>query len=145
MKIVVEEDARLADVEVTFRAPQIDAEVIGAVSRLRLYDRKLTGFADGTTHIVPAAQVLYFESVDKKTFFYTANNVLETTMRLYEIEDKLAGCGFLRTSKSTIVNLKEVVSLRSELGGRIVATLSNGECTVISRAYAPAVKKTIGL
>ena len=146
MKIIVEEDATLADVEVTFRTPRIDAELIAAMSRLRLHDRKLTGFAsDGAMRIVPAAEVLYFESVDKKSFFYTAELVLETPMRLYEVEDKLAGCGFVRTGKSTVVNLKEVTSLRTELGGRLLAELSNGEQTVISRAYAPQVKKLLGL
>ena len=43
MKIVVEEDAKLTQVEVTFRAPKIDAEVIDAVSRLKLYEQKITG------------------------------------------------------------------------------------------------------
>ena len=145
MKIIVEEDPTLETLEVTFRAPRIDAEVIDAVSRLRLHDRKLVGEADGATHIVPARDVLYFESVDKKTFFYTADGVFETPMRLYEIEDKLGECGFVRTGKSAVVNLKEVASLQSDVGGRIVASLSNGERIVISRAYASEVKRTIGL
>lgn len=146
MKIVVDEDPTLKDMEVIFRAPRIDADVLEAVSRLRLHDRKLTGQTDdGATHIVPAKDVLYFESVDKRTFFYTAKGVFETPMRLYEIEDRLAGCGFVRTGKSTVVNLKEVASLRSEVAGRIVATLSNGERTVISRAYAPEVRRMLGL
>ena len=68
---------------------------------------------------MPAAKVLYFESVDKKTFFYTAEEVLEIQMRLYEIEDELACCGFVRAGKSVVFNLKEVNSLRSEIGGRI--------------------------
>lgn len=145
MKIIVEEDPTLEDMEVVFRAARIDADVLEAVSRLRLYDQKLTGQVDGVTHIVPAKDVLYFESVDKRSFFYTADGVFETPMRLYEIEDKLTTCGFVRTGKSTVVNLKEVASLRSDAGGRIIATLSNGERTVISRAYAAQVKRMLGL
>lgn len=145
MKIIVEEDATLKDVEVTFRAPNINAQVLDAVARLKLYEQKITGFLDGSTHIVPAAKVLYFESVDKKTFFYTTDYVFETSMRLYEIEDKLGSRGFVRTGKSTIINLKEVESLRSDIGGRILATLSNGEKTVISRAYAAKVKQLLGV
>ena len=145
MKIVVEEDAKLTQVEVTFRAPKIDAEVIDAVSRLKLYEQKITGIENGTTHIVPAKDVLYFDSVDKHTFFYTATNVFETPMRLYEIEDKLAGCGFVRVGKSCVINLKKVECLQSDIGGRLIATLSNGEKTVISRAYAQNVKLQLGI
>lgn len=145
MKIVFEEDASLEGVEVSVRAPHLSDEVVGIISSLRLHDLKLTGFSDGAAHIVPAAKVLYFESVDKKTFFYTAEEVFETQMWLYEIEDKLACCGFVRAGKSVILNLKEVNSLRSEIGGRMLATLSNGERAVISRAYAPRIKQLLGL
>lgn len=145
MKIVVEEDATLAEAEVTFRVPSIDSAVIDAVARLRLYDQKLTGLSDGAVHIVNAREVLYFESVDKKTFFYTKGDVFETTMRLYEIEDKLSNCGFVRVSKSFIVNLKEVTSLKTDISGKMLATLSNEEQIVISRAYAPAVRRALGL
>jgi two-component system, LytTR family, response regulator LytT len=145
MKIIVDEDQSLDHVEVIFRTPRIDADVIEAVSRLRLFDQKLTGQADGITHIVPAKDVLYFESVDKKTFFYTADKVFETQMRLYEIEDKLANCSFVRIGKSIVVNLKEVASLKSDVAGKMIATLSNGERAVISRAYTPLVKQKLGI
>lgn len=145
MKIIVDEDQSLDHVEVIFRTPRIDADVIEAISRLRLFDQKLTGQAEGVTHIVSAKDVLYFESVDKKTFFYTADKVFETQMRLYEIEDRLANCGFVRIGKSIVVNLKEVASLKSDVAGKMIATLSNGERAVISRAYTPLVKQKLGL
>ena len=145
MRIVVEEDATLAEAEVTFRVPRISSTVMDAVASLRLRDQKLTGYADEATHIVNAAEVLYFESVDKRTFFYTRNDVLETSMRLYEIEDKLSTCGFIRVSKSFIVNLKEVATLKADISGKMLATLSNGEHIVISRAYSPAVRHALGL
>ncbi len=145
MKITVEEDASLEEVQVTFRTPKIDEQVIEAVSRLKLYEQRITGTCDGESCIVPARDVLLFESVDKKTFFYTENRVFETNMRLYEIEDRLGICGFVRTGKSTIINLKKVESLRSDIGAKLIATLSNGEKTVISRAYASEVKRQLGI
>ncbi len=145
MKVVFEEDTSLEDVEVSVRAPRLSDEVVGIISRLRLHDLKLTGVSNGTTHIVPATKVLYFESVDKKTFFYTTEEVFETPMRLYEIEDRLVRYGFVRAGKSVIINMKEVNSLRSEIGGRLLAALSNGERVVISRAYAPRIKQLLNL
>jgi two-component system, LytTR family, response regulator LytT len=55
-------------------------------------------------------------------------------MRLYEIEDKLGSFGFVRAGKSSVINLKEVESLKSDFGGRLIATLQNAEKIVISRA-----------
>ena len=66
-------------------------------------------------------------------------------MRLYEIEDKLRNFNFARVGKSMVINLKKIQSLRSDVGGRLIASLSNGEKTVISRAYAPEVKRQLGI
>ncbi len=145
MKIIVEEDSKLDDLEVTLRAPRITDDVIATVSRLKLHELKIAGVENHTTRFVPAKDVLYFESVDKKTFFYTKNEVLETPMRLYEIEDKLGSCGFVRAGKSSVINLKEVESLKSDFGGKLIATLQNAEKIVISRAYAPAIKQMLGV
>ena len=143
MKIIVEEDETLEDLEVTLRAPQITEEVIATISRLKLHELKITGLENDTTRIVPATDVLYFESVDKKTFFYTSDKVMETPMRLYEIEDKLGSLGFVRAGKSSVINLKKVESLTSDFGGRLIATLQNAEKIVISRAYAPGIKQML--
>lgn len=61
-----------------------------------MFDRKVTGSANGSTHVVNAEGILYVESVDKRTFFYTESAVFETPLCLYEMEERLEGCDFLR-------------------------------------------------
>ena len=145
MKITIDERVGVSDIEVTIVCGRTDRKVLDIVARLRMFDRKVTGSADGSTHVVSAEDILYVESVDKRTFFYTAGEVYETTLRLYEMEERLEGCDFLRVAKGCVVNFRRIASLRPEINGRLVATMDNGEQVVISRQYAPDVRRKLGM
>lgn len=95
--------------------------------------------------VVKAEDVLYVESVDKRTFIYLPDEVLETSLRLYEMEERLADCDFLRIAKGCVVNFRKIVALEPDINGRIVATMENAEQVVISRRYAPDVKRKLGM
>lgn len=145
MKITIDERKTAQDVEVTIVCARADRRVLDLAARLRMLDRKVTGTADDRTRVLSAEDVLFIESVDKRTFIYTADEVLETSLRLYETEERLADCDFLRIAKGCIVNFRAITALKPDVNGRIVATLENGERVVISRQYAPVVKSKLGL
>ena len=73
------------------------------------------------------------------------DRVLESPLRLYELEEALAGTEFVRASKSLIVNFDHVRALRPYLNARLELVLDNGESVIASRQYAPAIKQKIGL
>lgn len=89
--------------------------------------------------------MLYAETVDGRTFLYSRDRVLESPLRLYELEEALAGTEFVRASKSLIVNFDHVRALRPYLNARLELVLDNGESVIASRQYAPAIKQKIGL
>ena len=99
---------------------------------------------DGRVYLVKHSAIYYIESVDKKTFVYTKDSCYESKFRLYELETMLLGM-FLRFSTATILNLKKVRSVESEMSGRMIATLLNGESIVISRGYVKEVKGRLGI
>ena len=47
--------------------------------------------------------------------------------------------------KSAVINLHRIRSLKSRTGGRIEASLENGERLVVSRHYAPLLRERLGL
>lgn len=145
MKVTVEEHPGLEQTEVSIRCPRLDAQTARLVELLRLSDARLTGEKDGETCILDGADVLYIDTVDRGTFLYTAAGVYQTRLRLYELEEQLAGLDFVRVSRSALVNFAEVRSLRPDLGGRLRLTMSNGELVVVNRQYAPAIKQKLGL
>lgn len=145
MKVTVEEDRALAEPEVVIRCRCMDEGVARLAELLRLSDARLTGVRDGATHILDPGQVLYIDTADRATFLYTADGVYETPLRLYELEERLAGREFLRVSKSAIINFDQVRALRPDFGGRMRLTMSNGEVVMANRQYVPAIKARLGL
>ena len=124
-------------------------EVTSETERLERYisrfDERLQATSEGNTYNVQIDEILYIESVDKKTFLYTTGHVLQTEKRLYELEKLLDEKTFFRASKSVIVNLNKITKLKPEVTRNILATLTNGEVIVISRRNVKALKELIGV
>lgn len=140
MRISVETDPSLLDTEVLIRCVAVNDDIDAIVASLSMHDRKVVAKRDGETLLVPASEVLYFESVDRRTFAYTSSAVLMVPYRLYELEERYAPSGFERIAKSCIVNLCRVDALCPYVGGRLLATLDNGEKVIVSRGYAGNVR-----
>jgi DNA-binding LytR/AlgR family response regulator len=145
LKIHINEDPRLSETEVTISCSRISTEVEKLISLLRVMDLKLTGRKDNQTYILDAAKVLYIDTVDKKTFFYTKKEVYETDLKLYELEEQLSALDFLRANKSCIINFNQIISIRADIDGKLLITMSNQEQLYVSRQYAPNIKRKLGV
>lgn len=99
---------------------------------------------DGRTYLCKQNVIYYVESVDKRSYVYTKDNCYDTKYRLYELEEMLGGF-FVRCSKSMIVNLRKVKSVKSDIGGRLITTLLNDEEIIISRSYVKEIKRRLDL
>lgn len=98
---------------------------------------------EGRQYEIPVRDVLYIESVDNRTFVYTAKQSYEVKQKIYELEECLKEKRFLRVSKSSLLNLMKVESIKPALNGRFSAILTNGEEIIISRKYVPDLKNTL--
>lgn len=145
MKFTVEVSPDNLETEIIIKCHQVDDNLQRLISLLKSSDEKIPGILNGTTHFVDTKDIFYFESVDKKTFIYTKSEVLETPLRLYEIEDKLSQQDFFRASKSTVINVSKIKELSPRFNGRLDALLDNDEKLVISRQYVPVIKEILGL
>ena len=121
----------------------ITDEVREIVSFVKSRQGQISAMQDGKRFEVPVADLFYAESVDNRVFLYTAAESYETRLKLYELEDMLKKKTFLRISKSMIVNLMKITSVRPALNGRFSAILKNGEEILISRKYVPALKRVL--
>lgn len=144
MKIRIEEDAGCGEMEITIRCRQTNDSVIRVLEMLRAADRKLTGHRGNQTYILDTEQILYIDTVEKKTFLYTEQEVYETPLKLYELEERLESADFFRASKSSIINFNQIQSLKPEFGGTMQVTMSNGERLNVSRQYARVIKEKLG-
>jgi DNA-binding LytR/AlgR family response regulator len=145
VKISIQTDAAYQDTEIIIRSPQFTPELERIISALHLLERKITAMQGDETVLLDAAEIVYAESVDRKTFVYTQNACHETKLRLYELEELLMPCGFLRISKTCLVQIRCIRSLKTELNHRLRLTLDTGEQIIVSRQYAEALKQHLGV
>lgn len=143
MKITIQQKPDIAEIEVVIVCASEDRTVRRIVSALSAADTTLTCHKDRETVQLDTRRILYIESVDRKTFLYTADQIYETDKRLYELEQHLKTCSFFRASKSVIINLEQVQSLRPELGARLLLTMENQEKIIVSRQYAGTIKSAL--
>lgn len=145
MKISINTDPNCTDTEIVINCKSITAETERIIAALQLVDNQITVTKNGETHILSISKIAYIESVDRRTFIYTENECYESKLKLYEIDDRLCDNNFLRISKSCIVRLKYIRSLKSEFDRKIRITLENGEQLIVSRQYAIELKKRLGV
>lgn len=145
MKIVIEDCNPGEEDQIIIRCKELNETLLKLISELKLGQKKLTGTKDGNIIMVEPSSVYYFEGVDNKVFMYCKQNVYETKLKLYEIEEEYSNTTYFRASKSVILNVSKIKSISPAFSGRFEALLFNGEKVVISRQYVPDLKKKLGL
>ena len=150
MKVILEKVKSPEDEGAHIRAVDITEEIRSAVDLLENNCRSIPVTlireerSTGENYMLGTNLIYYTESIDKRTYVYTKEECYETKYRLYELEDLLS-TNFLRVSKSLVVNIRKVRSVKSELNGRMTAELLNGERIVISRSYVKDLKRKLGV
>lgn len=145
LKIQVYESSMHEETEIIIKCQTITEEIEKIMAMLRVFDLKLTGVREKETYILEAPKILYIDTVDKKTFFYTSDAVYETPLKLYELEEQLVAHDFFRASKSCIINFNQIRALKPDIDGRILVTMNNGEKLMVSRQYALIIKQKLGV
>ena len=113
------------------------------VDFIRSREDILTGYEESDIHQIHLREVYYFEGVDNKVYAYLKGSVYEIKHKLYELEELYGKRKFFRCSKSILVNLLRIESVKPALNGRFSANLQNGEQIIISRQYVPVLKKLL--
>ena len=145
MKITIQDLPEGEEEEIVIRCRGMDEQLLKLVYALRAGREKLTvSRQERLFRILPSA-VYYFAAVDNRVFAYLEKEVYETKLKLYELEERLAGTDFFRASKSTVINLAKVESLSPAFNGRFEAAMKNGEKLIVSRQYVPVLKEKLGL
>lgn len=144
MKITILEKEANEEDEIIVKCNFLDEGITRLLNQLKNGNSKMNFYKDNQIRLVDKHDVLYFESVDDKVFAYTLNEVFETRMKLYELEEILPEKVFFRGNKAVIVNVDKIESLSPAFSGRFEAVLKNGYKVIISRNYVPRLKELLG-
>ena len=141
LKVLLKENKE-RPLTVTVEYPLYDSFVERLVRGIRNLDGAVFGFecGSGARRKISIADILYIESVEKRTFIYTAGSVFGADCRLYEIEARLARRGIIRISKSCLMNIAVLESIRRLANSRLEAVLENGMRLIVSRTYLKGIR-----
>ena len=120
-----------------------DERIDEIIRFIRSREGILKGSKDDRQYSLLLPDILYIEAVDEKTFIYLENDCYESGRRLYEFDEALASRNFARISKSVVVNLMKITSIKPSLNGRFSCVLTNGEQVIISRKYVPDIREKL--
>lgn len=144
VEIILEPERK--DVKVTIRAPAATPEVEALAASLAAAGTgAIPGFRGTEAALLETADILRFYGEDKEVRAQTAAGTYTVRLRLYEIEERLAGRRFARISHSEIVNLGKVTALDLTLTGTVRITLADGTVCWASRRYVKRIKEVLGL
>ncbi len=145
MKITINIDETISETEIRINCNQLTDEIENIMATLRILNQQMLVSKEGDTHLLDVSRISYVEALERKTFVYTEDDVYESKLKLYEMEEKLCRSGFFRISKSCLVNLKFIKSIRNDVERKLRLTLKNGEQVMVSRQYAEEIKRRLGV
>ncbi len=145
MQVTIEKHEKYREPEIIVRCDEIDKTIQDIISYIGIADKSIIGECDGEICFIPINDIFYFESVDKNIYIYTHDQIYLCSARLYILEEQLANTHFARISKTTILNLKKLKSIRTVKNSKLEGRLTNDEKILISRMYVPEIKNKLGV
>lgn len=142
MKYTIEQ-IKQGDDELILRYQDLNQEVEHVMNFMSFSEKKLVGTKEGSQVVIDVKQILYIESVDRKTFVYLDDEIVRVEYTLTQLDRMLNSVRFFRCSKSMIINIDKVKVLDSLASNRIDATMCNGEHIIISRTYASEFRRRL--
>lgn len=150
MKVNFKEDTTLkeGELQVEVKALQEDSTVKRLISYLNKFgkkDRNLLPIKTSERIVtIKRDDLIKIEVQRTNLTYYTTNEMVETSGRLYQVLDNLNE-DFVQVSRHSVINLNYLESLESGFAGNMVAMLAGGLKTDVSRRFLPALEKELGL
>lgn len=146
MQVEIKIDPSFEEPEIIIMTASITEEITRVLEKLSDdMPQVIAGSRNGKIKILEQTEIIRMYAGAGKVFAVTQEGEYVLRLRLYELEERLDNCQFVRISNSEIINLKKVCHFDLSFTGTICVKLSNGETTYVSRRYVSRVKKMLGI
>ena len=95
---------------------------------------QIEAFKDNISYYLNLSDILFFETDSKVVMAHTRTDSYQVKYKLYELEDILGG-DFMRVSKSTILNLKQIYALTRSISNCQIKFQDSYKTVYVSRHY----------
>lgn len=137
VKINVYQEPDLQENHIDLYYNQIDEEITAIKRYLSAFEGMILGTDEETERerMLSPGEILYIEVVERKTYAYLIDSVWRISYGLQQFMDEFGSAGFVRNSKSMIVNVYHVQELNAQMNMRVNIVMDNGEQIVLNRSY----------
>lgn len=145
MKITLEQ-ANLPENEIHIRGNITDSEITALLQFLSRSGTsgRIIAYKEEEQFLLNPEEIVYLETGGSRVNIYTAREIYESKLKLYELKDMLSGHPFAQISKSTLVNIHFVKSIQAEFSGNYRLKLKDrSESLTISRKYFPEFRSKV--
>lgn len=141
MKLIINQDSSQEENEIIINCNYMDERLQKLAEYIRQFTFCLTGYSEEGMSQIPIEKICYIESIDNRTFLYLEKEVYQSRESLSNLEMQLKNTPFIRISKSCLLNVSYLKSVKALMNHRMEATLKNGEKVMISRTYIKDLKE----
>ncbi len=138
MKIRIETRDDLQENELVLYCRELSEDVIELqrqLSSLTQTAGTLTASRGDMDYFLKYSEILFMETDGTSVAVHTAKQIYYTKQKLYELENSIPYY-FMRVSKSTIINTREIRSIRKNITGASEIEFSTaGQFAYVSRSY----------
>ena len=135
MKLIKTREENIEENYLELHYDKIDEETNAVLDRLRDTLRYIEGTTEQGKVTIALTDIFYIETVDRKTFAYTKDTCVEIKEALRDIIEEFENIGFVRISKSAVVNIYKIQKLQGDINMRVIIYLKNGEQLIMNRSY----------
>ena len=135
MKLIKTREENIEENYLELHYDMIDEETKAVLDRLRDTLRYIEGTTEKGKVTIALTDIFYIETVDRKTFAYTKDTCIEIREALRDIIEEFENIGFVRISKSAVVNIYKIQKLQGDINMRVIIYLKNGEQLIMNRSY----------
>ena len=143
MLLKLEHKKTHTDIEVSITYPEKNKTVERLVSFINSLSIKIEGYTENGVKQINVPDIYYIESEGKMAVIFCEKENYKTKYRLYQINEKLAGFGFVQISKYCLLNINKLDKIIPLSNRRMEAILTNGKRVFITRKYLYDIKKAL--
>ena len=143
MKLRLHKSSCLSEAEIDIHYTAVTESLKRIILYIKQQEHFITGTAESHSYNLSINDVLYFETVDRKTFIYTQEKVYESKKTLTALEQELVGTTIVRIGKNMLMNVSVLLCVKPHPNHRLLAVLKNDERLIISRKYILSLQEKL--
>ena len=144
MKVELQISADIDEPYIVIHTSKITPEINQLMELFQSSGNVITVTDNDQLIVLEPSEIYMLRMEDERLNVYCQQKKYVSGKRRYEME-RLLGNGFMRISKSTLINLKQISRVESSFHGTMLVILKNGNKDYISRKYLPAFKHYLGI